>query len=112
MRVHDLAGAALDLWAANAAGMANPRVLDGVCLIGTSHYRPSSNWTDGGPLIESAGISVWRYPDLDAWHACLEFNFSREDGIKAKHYYQGPTLLIAGMRCLVASKFGNEVPNG
>ena len=112
MKVHDLAGATLDFWTAKASGVANPRIVDGACMIGSSHYRPSSTWTDGGPLIESEGISLWRYPDLDSWHACVEFGFSREDGIRAKHYYQGPTPLIAGMRCLVASKFGNEVLNG
>jgi hypothetical protein len=99
MRVHDLQGAKLDFWAAKAAGIKDPSV----------NYRPSSSWADGGPIVESERISVWRYPDLDSWHAATEFNFVRDDGLKVKHYYQGPTPLIAAMRCFIASKFGNEV---
>ena len=121
MKVHDLAEAKLDFWTAKAAGIPEPRILDGVCMIGASqgkqtafgtpmvHYRPSSHWADGGPLMESERISVWRYPDLDSWHACVEFGFERDEGLKAKHYYQGPTPLIAAMRCFISSKLGNEV---
>ena len=109
MRVHELAGAMLDFWTAKAANMPSPGISEGVCRIGGSPYRPSASWADGGPLIEAEAISVFRYPNLDSWHACVEFDFGREEGLKAKHYYQGPTPLIAAMRCLVASKLGNEV---
>ncbi len=112
MKVHDLAGALLDFWTAKAAGLPNPRMVDGICMVGGTHYRPSANWADGGPLMEGEAISVWRYPDLDAWHAGVGFHVEREEGIRAKHYYQGPTPLIAAMRCLVASKLGNEVLSG
>ena len=122
MRVHDLRGATLDLWAAKAAGAHDPQVVDGVCRIAARRevhaisdirrmdYRPSSNWADGGKLIESERISVWRYPNLDSWHAAMQFDVSRDEGLQAKHYYQGPTPLIAAMRCFIASNFGNEVP--
>jgi Protein of unknown function (DUF2591) len=120
MRVHDLRGADLDLWAAKAAGAPDPQVVDGVCMIAarreaqagspTVNYRPSSNWADGGAIIERERISVWRYPNLDSWHACMQFDVLRDEGLQAKHYYQGPTPLIAAMRCFIASKFGNEVP--
>src|SRR5262245_49189227 len=112
LRVHDLAGAALDYWAAKAAAVDGPQIVDGICRVGASPYQPSSSWAHGGPLVEAAQISLWRYADLDSWHACVEFGFVREEGIKAKHYYQGPTALTAAMRCLVASHFGNEVPGG
>jgi hypothetical protein len=112
MRVHDLAGAALDLWTAKAAGISNAEIVDGVCLVGGRHHRPSASWSDGGPLIERERISIWRYPDLDSWHACLEFSYEREEGVRAKHYYQGPTPLVAAMRCLIASKFGNDIADG
>jgi len=111
MKVHNLAGALLDFWSAKAAGMPQPRLVDGVCMIGSSPYRPSASWADGGPLLEREAISVFRYPDLDSWHACVEFNFIREEGLSTKHYYQGPTPLVAAMRCLIASKLGNEVPS-
>ena len=73
-------------------------------------YRPSSSWSDGGPILEREGISVWRYPDLDSWHAGKDFDFVRDQGIEAAHYYQGPTPLVAAMRCFIASKLGSEVP--
>lgn len=121
MKVHDLKGAKLDFWAAKAAGIAESQILDGVCMIAASqdtqttlgtpmvHYRPSTNWADGGPVMESERISVWRYPDLDSWHAGMEFDVAQDEGLMVKHYYQGPTPLIAAMRCFIASKFGDEV---
>jgi hypothetical protein len=115
MRVHDLRGADLDLWTANAAGAPDPQIVNGVCVIAARrgsqiNYQPSSSWAEGGAIIESERISVWRYPNLDSWHACMEFDVLRDEGLMAKHYYQGPTPLIAAMRCFIASKFGNEVP--
>lgn len=122
MRVHELHGARLDLWTAKAAGVPEPQIVDGVCGIAASRdarskfdtrmvdYRPSSNWAHGGPIIESERISVWRYPNLDAWHAGMQFDFVRDEGLKVEHYYQGPTPLVAAMRCFIASKFGTEVP--
>ena len=119
MRVHNLEGAVLDYWAAQAAGEGSGRLVDGACMMIRSEpgggarmvpYRPSSSWSDGGPILEREGISVWRYPDLDSWHAGKGFNFVRDQGIEAAHYYQGPTPLIAAMRCFIASKLGSEVP--
>jgi hypothetical protein len=120
MRVHNLEGAVLDFWAAQAAGIRGSRVMDGTCMIACSEpgrgaqmvpYRPSSSWSDGGPILEREGISIWRYPDLDSWHAGKSFEFVRDQGITAAHYYQGPTVLVAAMRCFIASKLGNEVPH-
>lgn len=97
MRVHELQERELDLWAAKAAG------------VGDRVYRPTADWADAGPIIEREGISVWRYPNLDSWHAGMELDFTREDGLKVKHYYQGPNPLVAAMRCFVASRFGAQV---
>jgi hypothetical protein len=119
--VHDLRGAELDLWAARAAGPCDPHVADGVCRIAAPKgerltvavaevdYRPSSDWQDGGSIIERERISVWRYPNLDSWHAAMQFDVPRDEFLTLKHYYTGPTPLIAAMRCFIAAKFGNEV---
>jgi hypothetical protein len=124
VKVHDLHGARLDLWAAKAAGVTEARIVDGVCRIPASqevqrplhaaavNYRPSSDWADGGPIIESERISVWRYADLDSWHAGTQFSCERDEGLQTLHYYQGSTPLIAAMRCFIASKFGDEVEQG
>lgn len=64
----------------------------------------STNWAQGGPIIEREGISVGCMRDygFDGWEA----------GFNSPHC-QGPTALIAAMRFYVADKlggkFGNEV---
>lgn len=61
-------------------------------------YSPSTAWTQGGPIIERERIET-RYDGRKAWCA-----WHRDYG--AIH---GPTLLIAAMRCFVASVLGDEV---
>lgn len=75
-------------------------------------FRPSESWAQGGPIIERVGIGFFcnrtaavgsRFaPDAGAdWRA---FAFNKH----AEHHF-GPTPLIAAMRCIVASKLGDEV---
>lgn len=65
----------------------------------------STNWSQGGPIIEREVICL-THPKYDCWTAIgqdsadLEIPLWQEDG---------PTPLIAAMRCLVASKLGDEV---
>lgn len=78
-----------------------------LCVIHTDGYRSqcdarylkfSSDWAKGGPIIEREGIFVGphgHHPNGIAW--------------KGKARYNGPTPLIAAMRCYVASKLGDEV---
>ena len=60
-------------------------------------FRPSTNWAQGGAIIEREGISLYLYSDSE-WNAHL--------GGKE---YCATTPLIAAMRCYVASKLGDEV---
>lgn len=62
------------------------------------HYEPSTNWSQGGPIIEWEEISV--QPNGDHW---IAFDCSW------LIYSTGPTSLVAAMRCYVASKLGDEV---
>ena len=58
------------------------------------NYKPSTDWAQGGPIIEREKIT------LDVF----------EDGVwVASEYQEGPTPLIAAMRCYVASKLGDEI---
>jgi hypothetical protein len=70
-------------------------------------YTPSTNWTQGGPIIEREGIcladAAGRY-----WVAGLLHEDKEYDGFKRAEE-QGPTPLIAAMRCYVASKLGDDV---
>ena len=63
----------------------------------------STSWGLGGPIIERELIDVLhvRQNDLSvAWDA----TFGNDEWVMT-----GPTMLIAGMRCFVASKLGDEV---
>lgn len=66
------------------------------------YYAPSTNWVHGGPLIERNGISVIRPENKDGkpvWAAVQGYSKAIE----------GPTPLIAAMRCLVYAKLGDKV---
>lgn len=71
----------------------------------------STDWSQGGPIIEKEGIAVARNP--------TEWCAYRPDGlihsaIRWTGKKTGPTPLIAAMRCFVASRLGDEVdvPDG
>ena len=109
LRVWEFRGAELDLLVARAVGIQGARIVDGVCVLPDQRpFSPSADWAEGGPLLVQARISVWRYPDLDSWHACTHFDVVRDEGLKVKCYMQGPTLLVAAMRCYAASKLWEE----
>lgn len=64
-------------------------------------YSPSTDWAQGGPIIEREGIEI--VPDgNNAWDAAIRGG----DGDDIAH---GPTPLIAAMRCYVASEMGDSV---
>ncbi len=60
-------------------------------------WGPSYNWSQGGPIIEREQIDIQCYPRRNGghiWRTC---------------YSDGPTPLVAAMRCYVASKLGETV---
>ena len=66
-----------------------------------SKFSPSTDWTIGGEIIERGCISVVGFdPGPMRWNAHQQGIHLMEDC---------PTPLIAAMRCLVASKLGDEV---
>lgn len=58
----------------------------------------STEWELGGPLIEQKKIETYFHGALEMWAA-------RHDEVVR----YGPTLLMAAMRCFVASRLGDEV---
>jgi hypothetical protein len=62
------------------------------------NYDYSTDWAQGGPIIERERIDIWR--NEPCWSA------SRGVVIRG---IDGATPLIAAMRCYVASKLGAEV---
>jgi hypothetical protein len=65
-------------------------------------YTPSTDWAQGGPIIEREGITVSVGSPVTGleWMAC-------DRG--STHIQHGPTYLIAAMRCYVASKLGDNI---
>lgn len=60
----------------------------------------STDWSEGGPIIERERITIDPFDDFPNWCATIP-----------GHQYRvyDPALLIAAMRCYVASKLGDEV---
>lgn len=67
-------------------------------------WHPSTNWAQGGPIIEREGVCV-DIGSAGVWLAWSKQNYADEP----THMKSGPTALIAAMRCYVASKLGDEV---
>lgn len=69
-------------------------------------WHPSTNWSQGGPIIDREKITTayepsMVYDDSCRWKALAAMSDN-------EHQY-GPTPLTAAMRCYVASKLGDEV---
>lgn len=115
IRVSELEGVELDYWTGFAAGL-DVRFTpdDDRCVLGvTMHpYRPSTDWSDCGPLIER--FSVWvecahdqRFPGGRRWSAYT--SWERPTGITStRDEVYGPTPQIAICRAVVAGRFGAE----
>jgi hypothetical protein len=113
MKTSELQGAALDWAVAKCEGRdiefddpSDPWLtLDGIAYQPLHSYTPSTDWAQGGPIIERERIAIWfeKYDDIDSalpvWAAV---RFNEQD-------YYGSTPLIAAMRCYVASKLGDEI---
>jgi hypothetical protein len=118
MKTAELTGAALDLAVAKAEGatdfwydtVATYWVkLDGkdrALRYGWAQsYLPSTDWAQGGPLIEREGIDLIYERNSDG-HIVQIWARIGED---APPEYFGQTGLEAAMRCYVASKMGDTV---
>jgi hypothetical protein len=82
---------------------------------GASHitYTPPTDWAQGGPIIEREKITLEHLygagdTGADVWVAMLTCEDKKFGGVECFEE-QGPTALVAAMRCYVASKLGDEV---
>jgi hypothetical protein len=62
----------------------------------------SSNWAQGGPIIEQEKINI-SVSATAPWMAWVY------DGLEMTWLIDGPTPLIAAMRCFVSANLGDEV---
>lgn len=111
IKTSKLTGAALD-WAVakceGALGRIEIEQVNGVWAVAIPdlecYFEPSTDWSQGGPIIEREHLSV--HPvlhlntDVNAWLAHKIFIGT---GV------EGSTPLVAAMRCYVTSTLGNEI---
>jgi hypothetical protein len=102
MKTSDLQGAALD-WA--VAKCLLPDGWNDAEIILGDDTDYSTNWAQGGPLIEREGINLEHNPSRCHWIASTPAPEHRNGAVEIT----GPTLLIAAMRCYVASKLGDII---
>jgi hypothetical protein len=114
MKTSELTGVLLDYWVAKGEGHRVRLVDDDLVVFyeggddtGRKERRgpvfsPSSEWHDGGPIIERERIAM--RPVEGEWITDHMSNAGTFIGV-------GTTPLIAAMRAYVASKFGDTVPD-
>ena len=91
----------LDWLVAKCLGESEDETLDPLTWLYTA--KPTgcwdfcTNWAQGGPILEREGISIYRM--TSDWSAAYNPSGATQDG---------PTPLIAVMRCYLTSKLGDE----
>lgn len=106
IKTSELTRKALD-WAVHYAQCLDVAVIGRDRMVEALRYderSPPTDWAQGGPIIEREKI------ELGHMHSDRKFFWvatRSENGAISEE--QGPTPLIAAMRCYVASKLGDEV---
>jgi hypothetical protein len=70
-------------------------------------FKPSTDWAQGGPIIEREKIGLFKGNPLYFPEGNENGDYYEDLWIAGK--YHGQTPLIAAMRCYVSSKLGDEV---
>ena len=125
IKTADLTGPALDWAVAKCEGKNGVLHDDGItrCIVIASAsgvykgtYQPSINWSLGGPIIEREGINLFKHNKLnesqpDVWCAHKVVPRPNMEGSfnSCALALDGPTPLIAAMRCVAAANLGDEV---
>ena len=73
---------------------------------GVAIYDYSTNWSQGGPIIERERIQVFPHNGASEWCGVIHVPRDWYTGILTQ---DGPTPLIAAMRCYCCAKLGDEV---
>ena len=104
MKTSELSGAALD-WAVAKAWQ--PVYSDKHLLEHAKDFHPSTDWAQGGPIIEREKIALRYEPKCDWLFVPPQATWlANYEGVGE---WDGPTPLIAAMRCFVASHLGDEI---
>ena len=111
MRTSELKGAALDWAVAKCEGAISDNI-DDFCLSTPGEYAYSTDWAQGGPIIEREEINLLKRDDRP-WSG-YAYRYGKHKKLRGQRGCEifratGPTPLIAAMRCYVASKLGDEI---
>jgi hypothetical protein len=102
----ELSGAALDWAVAKCEGVAVSKFPESNSLFfgsGFDKWSPSTDWSQGGPIIEREKITIRAsFGNPVRWVANTQ-------DMKIHYYIDAPCPLVAAMRCYVASKLGEDV---
>ena len=109
IKTSELIGPKLDWAVAQCEMMCGDYRDSGLLVHRIGHGMPmppySTNWAQGGPIIEHMSKGTFFFMENDGKNCHVAYSETNHDNA---HGY-GPTLLIAAMRCYVASKLGDEV---
>lgn len=114
MKTSELNGSALD-WAVAKIVFPEPDYEDDDRLVYVHgddefHFTPSTDWSQGGPIIERECIGVTPTGTTrEPWVAEGAEHTYAQGIVTATNRQTGETPLIAAMRCYVSSKLGDEV---
>lgn len=108
VKISTLDGVALDWAVAECMNITSSKFLDGVIHF-NSLQRFSSEWCHAGPIIEREKIYITDWP-APKWRAGFNWPKKHADVRRSPshHTFDGPTPLIAAMRCYVSSVMGDE----
>lgn len=119
MKVEELEGALLDLWVARAEGYEAKIVgelgnaHDEFCMIaGRRPFMPSTDWSDGGPLIYKYALAIQPDCHMDEKDKSPGIWYADDwDSVHATKYSEitGRSPLEVICRAVVRSKFGDEI---
>ena len=104
VKTNELTGAALDWAVAKCEGLLafgyrkTDRFIIELSDGEFEEFCPSTDWAQGGPIIQREELSSLKCYSTNEW-GCLN----------GEVFCEGPTPLVAAMRCYVTSKLGDEV---
>jgi len=111
MKTNELTGAALDWAVAKCEGFNHSNIgapqdcsfeLEFYLMWDAGDFRYSTDWAQGGPIIEREAIQLTPDEYTQTWSAYTTNEGEPFEAVAS-------TLLIAAMQCYVASKLGDEV---
>ena len=122
MLIRNAVGPSLDWLVAQALGIDHHLGSFGplIDLKGTSVWAPSDSrgqriqpsvkWEQGGPIIETRGLSLRREPGNEAPGSMATDTYKWQAASRDRQTTAfGPTALVAAMRCFAASKLGDAI---